>query len=64
MKAHLVYRFIGATPGSSDGRSLLEGFCKELSRRYGADESDMPLDYRDLVPELSKRMGLASAEHR
>ena len=36
--AQLVYRFIGATPGSSDGRSLLESLCKEISRCYGADE--------------------------
>jgi WD40 repeat protein/Flp pilus assembly protein TadD len=63
IKAHLVYRFIGTTPGSSDGRSLLEGLCKEISRRYGADEGTVPLDFRDLVPELEKRMGLATAEN-
>jgi NACHT domain- and WD repeat-containing protein len=57
-----VYRFIGATPGSSDGRSLLHYLCRELSLRYGADEKDIPLDYRDLVPELARRMGLASAD--
>ena len=34
-KAEIVYRFIGATPGSSDGRSLLESLCREISRRYG-----------------------------
>ena len=61
-KAQLVYRFIGATPGSSDGRSLLESLCKEISRCYDADESDVPLDFRDLVPEFAKRMGLATAE--
>jgi NACHT domain- and WD repeat-containing protein len=61
-KAKIVYRFIGATPGSSDGRSLLHYLCRELSHRYGADEKDIPLDYRDLVPELARRMGLASAD--
>jgi hypothetical protein len=58
----LVYRFIGATPGSSDGRSLLESLCKEISRCYGTAESDIPLDFRDLVPEFAKRMSLATAE--
>ncbi len=60
--AQLVYRFIGATPGSSDGRSLLESLCKEISRCYGADEIDVPLDFRDLVPEFGKRLGLATKE--
>ena len=61
-KAQIVYRFIGATPGSSDGRSLLDSLCREISRRYGADDADVPTDYRDLVPELGKRMQLASAD--
>ncbi len=60
--AEIVYRFIGVTPGSSDGRSLLDSLCNELSRRYGADASNIPTDYRDLVPELGKRMQLATAE--
>ena len=60
-QAEIVYRFIGVTPGSSDGRSLLDSLCHELSRRYGADASDIPTDYRDLVPELGKRMALATA---
>lgn len=60
--AEVVYRFIGATPGSSDGRSLLDSLCHEISRRYGADTAAIPTDYRDLVPELGKRMALATAE--
>jgi hypothetical protein len=61
-QAQIVYRFVGATPSSSDGRGLLASLCRELSRRYGADVDDIPIDYRDLVPELSERMGLASAD--
>ena len=61
-KAEIVYRFIGATPGSSDGRSLLESLCREISRRYGKSDVDVPIDYRDLVTELGKRMQLASAD--
>ena len=60
--AEIVYRFIGVTPGSSDGRSLLENLCHELSRCYAADTTNIPTDYRDLVPELGKRMTLATAE--
>ena len=60
--AEVVYRFIGVTPGSSDGRSLLDSLCHELSRRYGADVTNIPTDYRDLVPELSKRMALATGD--
>ncbi|NJD60375.1 MAG: DUF4062 domain-containing protein [Anaerolineae bacterium] len=60
--AEIVYRFIGVTPGSSDGRSLLDSLCHELSRRYGSDITDIPTDYNDLVPELGKRMALATPE--
>ena len=58
----IVYRFIGATAGSSDGRSLLDSLCREISRCYGADQSTIPLDYRDLVFEFGKRLALATAE--
>ena len=61
-KAQIVYRFIGATPGSSDGRSLLDSLCREISRRYGRSDADVPTDYRELVPELGKRLQLASAD--
>lgn len=60
--AQIIYRFIGATPGSTDGRFLLEGLCREISRRYAADESDIPMDYRELVPEFGKRLSLATKE--
>ena len=38
----VISRFIGATPTSSDGRSLLEGLCQEISSRYGADQTNIP----------------------
>jgi hypothetical protein len=62
-KAEIVYRFIGgATPGSSDGRSLLDSLCREISRRYGVDDANIPSDYRDLVHEIEKQMNLACAD--
>ena len=60
--SEIVYRFIGATPGSSDGRGLLDSLCRELSRRYGASESDIPTDYRELAPEFGNRLALANAD--
>jgi hypothetical protein len=59
--AQTVYRFIGATPSSSDGRSLLAALCREISRRYGGDE-EIPHDYNELASELEKRMALAVAD--
>ena len=60
--AQFIYRFIGATPSSSDGRSLLVSLCREISRRYGEDE-EVPYDYTELVSELEKRLARATA-HR
>ena len=60
-KSEIVYRFIGATPGSSDGRTLLEGLCREISRRYGADEEKTLTDFGDLVRELGTRIHFATA---
>jgi hypothetical protein len=59
-QGEIVYRFIGSTPNSSDGRGLLESLCQEISRRYGRDDKDIPIDYRELVSELVVRMGLAT----
>jgi NACHT domain- and WD repeat-containing protein len=58
----IVSRFIGATPASSDGRALLESLCREISRRYGADEASVPAGYQKLVEELPRRLALATAD--
>ncbi len=58
--AQAVVRFIGATPGSSDVRTLLESLCRQISRCYSADESTVPADYRDLIKDLPKRLALAT----
>ena len=57
----VILRFIGATPGSSDIRTLLANLCREITRRYGADETTIPADYRELVEEFPKRLALAQA---
>lgn len=56
----IVSRFIGATPASSDGRSLLESICRQVARHYGGDETTIPTDYKELVKELSIRLALAT----
>jgi len=58
----VFYRFIGATPESSNGRALLESLCKQISRRYGVDESTIPSEYKDLVQEFPKRLALAESD--
>ena len=56
-----VVRFIGATPASSDGRSLLSSLCHQLARGYG-DEWAIPADYGDLATEFGKQLERAAGE--
>jgi hypothetical protein len=58
----VIYRFIGTTPESSNGRVLLESLCRQISRRYGVDESTIPSEYVDLVQEFPKRLALANQD--
>lgn len=58
----VVVRFIGATPGSSDGRAFLDSLCRQISREYDADQATVPTDYKELVDEFPKRLALATAE--
>jgi hypothetical protein len=60
-EAEIVVRFIGATPASSDGRTLLEDLCRRIGRAYGSEE-ETPLEYRNLVREFPKLLGLATKE--
>ena len=57
----VMSRFIGATPASSDGRSLLESACRQVTRIYEGDEATIPSDYRELVKEFGERLKLATA---
>jgi WD40 repeat protein len=56
----VLFRFIGASPGSSDGRTLLESICRQISRSYNMDEARIPFAYQDLISEFPKRLALAS----
>jgi len=59
--AEVIFRFIGATPESSDGRALLESLCRQMSEVYRADVSLIPGDYKELIKEFPKRLALAAA---
>ncbi len=54
--AQVIRRFIGATPDSTSARGLLESCSREISRKYGWDETTVPTDYRDLVQDFSHRL--------
>lgn len=60
--AELVCRFIGATPVSTDIRSLLQSLCEEITHDYGDDTSTIPLDYKELVQDFPKRLAMATRE--
>ena len=60
--AVIVSRFIGATPGSSDGRYLLESLCQEIVQEYGGDKSTVPSDYSSLVQKFSEILEVAVPE--
>jgi hypothetical protein len=61
-QGEVVVRYIGATPASSDIRSLLEGLCREITRRYGGDANSVPMEYTKLVVEFPRRLALATPE--
>lgn len=58
--ARVLFRFIGATPSSSDIRSLLESLCHRINGVYGGEET-VPSSYEDLVDDFPKRLALATA---
>ena len=60
--AEIIYRFIGTTPNSSDERLLIESLCRQITRSYGDDETTVPTDYKELIQEFPKCLGLATAE--
>jgi len=62
-KTENVVRFIGVTPDSSNGRSLLESLCQQLSDKYNANKSNIPSEYSDLSLDFQKRLRFATKEH-
>jgi NACHT domain- and WD repeat-containing protein len=60
-QAVVLQRYIGATPPSVDGRSLLENLCQELGRKL-ENAAPVPREYRELVREFRERLAWATPE--
>jgi Cdc6-like AAA superfamily ATPase len=60
--AEVVARFIGATPLSSDGRSLLEHVSRQITHLYGGDEASISTEYKALVSQFPERLSLATPQ--
>lgn len=56
-----VFRFLGATPASSEVRSLLENLCGQLATLY-PDNQPVPGDFAALAQDFARRLTLATAE--
>jgi hypothetical protein len=56
----IVFRSIGATPSSTDIKTLLISLCREISRAYSSDDIAIPNEYGELVAEFPKKLGLAT----
>jgi WD40 repeat protein len=61
-KDEFIARFIGATPESSDLRSLLESLIKQITKIYHRDDSNIPTEYNDLIQDFKERLNFATAE--
>ncbi len=58
----VIVRFIGATPESSDLRSLLESLSRQITKIYDKDDSKIPTEYNELVQDFKERLNLATTE--
>jgi WD40 repeat protein len=58
----VIVRFIGATPESSDIRSLVESLCQEITKTYDADASSIPSEYNELINDFKERLNFANPE--
>jgi WD40 repeat protein len=58
----VLFRAIGATPNSSDIRSLLESVCCEIDRDWGAASNPSPIDPRDVMEAFRSRLSSATPD--
>ena len=56
-----IRRFIGATPESSSGITLLRSLCRELGERFG-QTGDLPATFNELSTMFAERLKLATVE--
>lgn len=55
-KFRVIYRFIGTTPESSNGRDLLENLLRQIIKTSRGDENQIPTAYNDLAREFEKKL--------
>ncbi|MBN1320042.1 MAG: DUF4062 domain-containing protein [Thermoleophilia bacterium] len=60
--AEVVCRFIGATPGSSDVRSLLDDVSRKIDSTYHPEVPDAGTSYEDLVKSFPTRLAAATPD--
>ena len=58
----LIVRFIGVTPESSNMPSLITSLCRQISRIYNKDDSNIPSEYNELIEDFSERLKFATTE--
>ncbi|MEM7586837.1 MAG: AAA family ATPase, partial [Acidobacteriota bacterium] len=57
----VIQRFVGATPSSTEGISLLQSICTELGVALG-DPAAVPSDYQELISVLRNHLGQATEQ--
>ncbi len=59
--AFVVRRFIGASPESSNGLTLLRSLCEQIGAEFGA-AGEVPIEFNALVRLFAERLALATPE--
>jgi hypothetical protein len=60
--AEVVCRFIGATPGSADVRSLLDNVSRKIDHAYDLEIEDAGTSYEDLIKHFPTRLAAATPD--
>jgi tetratricopeptide (TPR) repeat protein len=60
--AVLITRFIGASPASTTGKSLLSGLCQQIAAAVNADPKGIPTKFNELVQQFQLWLARASKE--
>lgn len=58
----IITRFIGATPETSDLRSLLESLSRQITKIYNKDKSNIPTEYNELIQDFKGRLKFATSQ--
>ena len=59
--AEVIERYVGVTPDSARGNTLLGGLCQEISKRYGGPQSTGE-DLQELASAFQRRLALGTVK--